>query len=217
MVENKTFPFFPIIKNTLRKDYIPLDLSIDSTEVSVEEQKNPEEMHLNLRSFLQDKGTVAYGGYLEKRALYERSYHFGTGDQRRNIHIGTDFWCEKGSVISCPFDGIVHSFKNNDNYGDYGPTIILKHFERNTAFYALYGHLSIESIKNLKVGSVFSKGDDLAKIGGYEENGNYAPHLHFQVMLDLGDHMGDYPGVISHEELDYYSSNCLDPEIILGI
>lgn len=216
--KSRSFPFFPIIKNTSRSDYIPLNLSIKSSEIPLEVQKYPEEMEEKVIRFLANKnGTVAYGGYLEKRALYDRSDHFGSTIEKRNIHLGTDFWCKKDSIISCPLNAVVHSFRNNNNFGDYGPTIILEHSDIDHIFYTLYGHLSSNSIKNINIGDIFNKGEDLARVGNHKENGNYAPHLHFQVILDIEDFTGDYPGVVSKENLEYYTNKGIDPKILLGL
>ena len=71
---------------------------------------------------------VAYGGYLETRSIYQRSTYFNqeNPETERNIHLGVDLWIEAGTPIYAPLEGTLHSFKNNTNYGDYGPTIILK-------------------------------------------------------------------------------------------
>ena len=51
-------------------------------------------------------------------------------------------------------------------------------------FYTLYGHLSPIS-KDLKVGQTVKKGEQIATIGTFPQNGNWAEHLHFQVILDM--------------------------------
>lgn len=161
---------------------------------------------------------VAFGGYLEKRNLYQRSTHFKNNEtNERNIHIGIDLWAPAGTAIICPLDGWIHSFKNNNTIGDYGPTLILKHPLENHTFYTLYGHLSLESIKNLKIGMPFKKGQELAVLGNPSENGDYAPHLHFQIIKNIGDYVGDYPGVCSLLDLDFYMENCPDPNLLLKI
>lgn len=161
---------------------------------------------------------IAFGGYKEKRNLYQRSAHFRneTNDER-NIHIGIDLWTEAGTAVICPLDGQIHSFKNNTNLGDYGPTIILKHQLKNYSFYTLYGHLSLESLQNLKTGKPFKKGDQLGTLGNPSENGDYAPHLHFQIIKNIADYNGDYPGVCSQKDLDFYLENCPDPNLLLKI
>lgn len=161
---------------------------------------------------------VAFGGYLEKRNLYQRSTHFkNNNSNERNIHIGMDLWTPAGTAIICPLDGWIHSFKNNTAVGDYGPTLILKHQLENDTFYTLYGHLSLESIGNLKMGMHFKKGQQLAVLGNPTENGDYAPHLHFQIIKNIGDYFGDYPGVCSQLDLDFYKENCPDPNLLLNI
>ncbi|MFA9189494.1 peptidoglycan DD-metalloendopeptidase family protein [Flavobacterium sp. FBOR7N2.3] len=161
---------------------------------------------------------IAFGGYLEKRNLYQRSSHFKSEvTEERNIHIGIDLWTQAGTAIICPLDGWIHSFKNNDAIGDYGPTLILKHQLENEIFYTLYGHLSLESIQNIKIGMSFEKGQQLATLGHPSENGNYAPHLHFQIIKNIDDYRGDYPGVCSQSNLDFYLENCPDPNLLLKI
>lgn len=110
---------------------------------------------------------------------------------------------------------MVHSFKNNTNFGDYRPTIILKHQVEDQIFYTLYGHLSLESIQHLELGAVVSKGHQLATFGTAEVNGDYPPHLHFQIIRGIEDFHGDYPGVCNQLELGYYTKNCPNPEYLL--
>jgi murein DD-endopeptidase MepM/ murein hydrolase activator NlpD len=80
----------------------------------------------------------------------------------------------------------------------------------------LYGHLSANSLSGLKVGMTFKAGQKLGKLGIFEENGGYAPHLHFQLIKNIGNWRGNYPGVCSVEDLNYYKENCPDPLEFLG-
>ena len=50
-----------------------------------------------------------------------------------------------------------------------------------------------------------------------KENGDYPPHLHFQIILDIENFYGDYPGVCSENDLKYYSQNCPDPNLVLKL
>lgn len=45
---------------------------------------------------------------------------------------------------------------------------------------------------------VFKKGKKLAALGNSFENGDYAPHLHFQIIKNIENYTGDYPGVAAH-------------------
>ena len=100
--------------------------------------------------------------------------------------------------------------------GDYGPTVVLEHNSFHRRFYTLYGHLSLSSIKHLYPGKLFQAGEMLGKLGKTEINVNYAPHLHFQIIINIGDYKGDFPGVSNSRELDYYKKNCPDPNIFLN-
>ncbi|MBC8053568.1 MAG: peptidoglycan DD-metalloendopeptidase family protein [Sphingobacteriaceae bacterium] len=160
-------------------------------------------------------GRYGIGGYNEHRAIYRRSSHFDSDDEPRRLHLGTDIWAKEGSLIYCPLNGKVHSFKFNNNFGDYGGTIILKHQFESLGFYTLFGHLSLQSLSDLSEGKKIFSGQKLATLGNAAENGNWPPHLHFQLIFDLEGMRGDYPGVCKLSESDHYLFNCPNPEIIL--
>ena len=115
-------------------------------------------------------------------------------------------------------EGVVHSFQNNEGNCNYGPTIILRH-EINTelTFYTLYGHLSLESLDGLSVGKKIKLGEQVATIGEIPINGNWPPHLHFQIMLDMLGFEGDFPGVAFPAEKEIWKSICPDPKYLLKI
>ncbi len=202
-----------------QEDYFALDLSVSNSDLNKFNLNNVSAFETYLEEQRKKTaGKIAFGGYLEKRNLYQRSSNFkNKTTQERNIHIGIDLWAAAGTAVICPLDGCVHSFKNNTSTGDYGPTIILKHQIKNQEFYTLFGHLSLESITNLKVGTLFKKGQQLATLGKPEVNGDYAPHLHFQIIKNIGDFSGDYPGVCSENDLDFYKKNCPNPNLLLKI
>ena len=158
------------------------------------------------------------GGYGEYREVYSRSRVFdGTfpGEEPRRLHLGIDIWGKPNTVIVAPLDGIVHSFAYHDKKGDYGATIILTHQLRGMGFHTLYGHLSRNSIRNLREGESIMKGDMFAEFGIPAENGHWPPHVHFQVIQDLEGWTGDYPGVCRNSQKEKYLANCPDPDLIL--
>ena len=199
--------------------YIPIDLSYSNLELSKIDLKNPDEFESFIENHLQyNNAKVAFGGYNELRNLYKINTLFNDNQaDERNIHIGMDLWIQAGTTILAALDGIVYGFDNNTGAGNYGPTIILKHHLENITFYTLYGHLSMESINNIKVGTFFKKGQKLATLGNASVNGGYSPHLHFQIIKNIGKNESDYPGVCSKKELDYYLENCPNPNLILKI
>jgi murein DD-endopeptidase MepM/ murein hydrolase activator NlpD len=128
-----------------------------------------------------------------------------------------DIWIKAGTPVFSALDGKVHSFDYNTGIGNYGPTIILEHRINDMVFYTLYGHLSLESIEEIEIGDVFGKGQKLAALGDASVNGDYAPHLHFQIIRDIGGAFGDYAGVCSAKDLDFYLQNCPDPNLLLKL
>ena len=156
------------------------------------------------------------GGYNEDRILYHRSKLF-EGTEQRSIHLGIDIWAAAGTKVYVPVGGTVHSFAFNNNFSDYGATIILQHQLDTIVFYTLYGHLSLKDITPLQKGKYISRGEVLAHFGAPSENGDWPPHLHFQIIDDIRLNEGDYPGVCSKSEREKYLSNCPDADLILNM
>ena len=112
----------------------------------------------------------------------------------------------------------MHSIHANTGNKDYGPTLILKHsFGENHTFYTLYGHLTKSSLKLFKEGDSIQKGDLIAYVGNEIENGNWSPHLHFQLMLDMMGYKTDFPGVAFPAEKEVWKSICPDPEFLFKV
>ena len=199
--------------------FVPLDLSITNKELSQLSLKTASDYEAYLDNYLNNNNAqVAFGGYMEHRNLYQRSTIFNDAQtDERTIHIGLDLWTKAGTKVLAALDGVVHSFQYNNNLGDYGPTIILKHILNNIEFYTLYGHLSLKSLEHLKIGQSVTKGAIIATLGDAAVNGDYAPHLHFQIIKNIGNHSGDYPGVCSTKDVPYYLENCPDPNLLLKI
>jgi len=200
-------------------EYIALDLSSNNAELSNHNLETAQDYEKFIQNYLDaNNAKVAYGGYLETRNLYKRSSVFkNETTAERNIHIGLDLWIKAGTPVLAALDGTIHSFQNNTALGDYGPTIVLEHTIENITFYTLYGHLSLESLMEKKVGQIIKKQEQIATLGAPPINGDYAPHLHFQIIKDLQDKKGDYPGVCSKNEVAFYTKNCPNPNWLLGI
>lgn len=76
----------------------------------------------------------------------------------RRLHLGTDIWGPAGTSVMTPLEGRVHSFAFNNQSGDYGATIILKHELAGNSFFTLYGHLALKDIEECQVGDQLSAG-----------------------------------------------------------
>ncbi len=161
-----------------------------------------------------DGSRYCVGGYGENRILYRRSKLFDSKEPR-TLHLGIDIWGPSGTAVYAPLGGVVHSYAFNGDFGDYGATIILQHQLETKVFHTLYGHLKQADLLHLKEGKYIIRGDTVGHFGEPAENGNWPPHLHFQVIEDMRLHKGDYPGVCSLSESERYLINCPDPDLIM--
>ena len=187
---------------------VSLDLSATNLDLLPSIYGNASAFNAYIEAKIGDK--IGYGGYLEHRVIYETYANFATSSADfRNIHLGMDFWTTAGTPVFAPLDGVVHSFMVNDGAGNYGPTIILHHPKAN--IYSLYGHLSMGDLSQLEVGMPISAGQKLCHLGNSNENGGWPPHLHFQLIREMQEFQGDYPGVCSRRDVDFYTHNCPDP------
>lgn len=155
--------------------------------------------------------TVGVGGYLENRVIYRRSPHFDAATEPRSLHLGLDVWVPSGTPVAAPLPGIVHSLADNAQFGDYGPTVILRHWLESQPFFTLYGHLTRADLSYLQPGLALGAGEVFAHVGPYPENGDWPPHLHFQVITSMQGRWGDFPGVAAPSERDYWAEVCVDP------
>ncbi len=160
----------------------------------------------------------AAGGYAENRALYQRSPVFGSRQtDARTLHLGVDLWLAAGTQVYVVLGGVIHSIQDNAQFGDYGPTVILRHEIDGHAFHTLYGHLSRSTLPSLKVGQRLLTGAALGWLGEPHENMGWPPHLHFQIVIDLQGRKGDYPGVCRLAEAEHWLGNSPDPNLLLRI
>lgn len=196
---------------------LPLDFTDRNQELSLEDLIDTQRFSNWVNIKLAQSGCrYGIGGYMEHRTIYGRSNLFGTDKEPRRLHLGTDIWGPAGTPVYAPLAGTIHSFQDNNNFGDYGPTIILQHNLDGLALYSLYGHLNRESLIGLQTGQSIALNQQIACFGNAEENGQWPPHLHFQLMFDMEGMYGDYPGVCRFSEMEKYRINVPDPAVILG-
>ncbi|MFC6998701.1 peptidoglycan DD-metalloendopeptidase family protein [Rufibacter roseus] len=210
--------FAPILDQDLNApDVARLDFSASNPALLHADLKDTPAFEEVVQQMLQKQNaTIGVGGYFENRVIYRRSEHFDGAAEARSIHLGVDIWAPAHVPIYAPLAGTVHSFQDNNNFGDYGPTIILEHELEGERFYTLYGHLSRASLAGLEAGKSFEAGQQVATMGPYPENGDWPPHLHFQLMTDMLGKHGDFPGVCAPSEEAFYRQICLDPNLVLN-
>lgn len=158
-----------------------------------------------------ESGEWAVGGYLENRT---NMYLAPQYENRRNIHMGVDIWAPAGEPCYAVTDGKVCYLANNDQDGNYGGTVVIMHKIDDFEIYALYGHLSLRSLELNQPGKKLKPGDIVGWLGDESENGNWPPHLHYQLSVDDPEE-ADMPGVVAAENLINMRTKHPDPRILL--
>ena len=214
--------FEPVMARPASDDEITvLDLSLSSPDLNGRDTEDtPDFTRRVFRKMEDDGATLGIGRYLEPRAFYLTDIFAGRGGdprERRTIHIGIDLFDQAGAAVNAPLAGRVKSVRDNGAGLDYGPTIILEHDAPSGAFWTLYGHLERASVEALEEGAEVEAGQTIARIGPYPENGDWPPHLHFQILTDLLDFEGEFPGVALPRERRVWAAFCPDPNLILGL
>jgi murein DD-endopeptidase MepM/ murein hydrolase activator NlpD len=163
------------------------------------------------------------GGYGEARGAYLSDlFRPQDGSEPRTVHLGFDVFAPAGTPVRAPLEGRIHSFADNAQPGDYGPTLILEHRPQPPlVFWTLYGHLSRDSLTGLRADDAVAEGQRIAALGARAENGGWAPHLHLQVILDINASgvrwRGDFPGVCRASERERWLAICPDPAELVGL
>jgi 4-aminobutyrate aminotransferase-like enzyme/Ser/Thr protein kinase RdoA (MazF antagonist) len=236
-----THHFAPVLGIDLTQARLaPLDLSVGSLLLGAD-PANVERDALTAAIFdrmAETRAAVGFGGYGEARGIYTADA-FASGehptDERRTIHLGVDLWVVAGAPVFAPLAGTVRVLANNSTRLDYGPLVILEHeiaTERDSSagssevawpepspltFYTLYGHLSAESLDMLREGRPVAQGQQIGWVGAPPVNGDWPPHLHIQIILDLLDLGRDYPGVAPASTRDVWLGLSPDANLLLGI
>lgn len=161
---------------------------------------------------------IGIGFYNEVRPIYLAPMFAIDHHQRRTAHLGVDIFAPAETAIYAPLAGKIHSLANYPESQDYGPVLILRHEPNDDlCFYTLYGHLSPASLERWTIGERVDAGAPLATIGDYPRNGNWTPHLHFQIVVDLLDFGDNFPGVCAPRLRDLWSSLSPNPDHILRL
>ena len=197
----------------------PLDLSVESRWLGPRfEFEDMELFQFKLdRLQSQHPKKILSGGYLEPRALYSTADYQRKGNEgpeNRTVHLGVDFWLPAGTAVHALLDGTIVTAVNDAGDKEYGGLIILKHEEDGLEFFTLYGHLSLVSISDKTAGHIIKKGENIGYLGTVAENGNWAPHLHFEIMLSMLGYSTDFPGVAYPKEVSVWKSICPDPNLL---
>ncbi len=206
------------------EDVHVFDLGVGSTEMGVGAPGDFVTADLSEMLFGQMRAagkSVGLGRYDEVRSWYGGELFAAPSNEapgRRTVHIGIDVFLEPGAAVYAPLAGTVVSAALNEGRLDYGPTLILEHEPTpGLKFWSLYGHLTADSLSDTAPGQRVASGQRIAAIGDYPVNGDWPPHLHFQLIADRLDHDTDFPGVCAPADRAVWKSLSPDPARILGL
>ncbi len=158
-----------------------------------------------------EKHRFGIGKYNERRPGIYTAPQFAD----RTIHMGVDLFAPKETPIHAFEDGKILHLADNSLPFDYGNTLVTEHLIEGVPLFVLWGHLNRKSIDGREAGQKFEKGDVIAWVGSPEENGGWAPHLHFQLSYER-PLVPDMPGVISEKDRARLLLKYPDPRLVLG-
>ncbi len=193
------------------------DLSLVRDEPRLSAKIDRARRHLGAR--------IAVGEYDEARLVYTSDLFRAEGwdgPEWRTIHVGLDLFGEAGCPVRAPIAGKVHSVRNNLGPGDYGPTVIVEHRVTDRdgeplTFHTLYGHLDLDTLRDIHPGLPLSAGDTIGRLGTPQVNGGWPPHVHFQIAIDVFDRSGEFPGVARPSERAVWKSVSPAPHALAGV
>ena len=174
---------------------------------------------------MRDAGApVGIGRYDEVRWWYTTDEFIAAGnevDEWRSVHIGLDLFAPADAPVRSPLPGTVVSVVDNDDRLDYGPTVIVEHQlpapGGTVRFRTLYGHLSPRTLEDTRPGQAVEAGDVVGWLGAPPRNGDWAPHLHFQIIVDPVGYEGTFPGVAAPSQRDVWLALSPNPNALLAI
>ena len=205
-LERNAHDFSAVVRPGVAKPKVAvLDFSAEMPEAAI------------LARIAEEGADFAIGLYGEVRSVYKGAA-FEMPSARRTVHLGVDIFAPAGEPVHAPFAGTV-AFVHDDavEFG-FGPTVLLQHeTDEGTVFWTLYGHLARKDLESLPAGRRIEKGEAFARFGTAAENGNWAAHLHFQVVTD---HLGleaRMHGVGVREDWQVWREVSPDPSVVLGL
>lgn len=161
---------------------------------------------------------AAIGGYDHVRPAYGGPL-FQAAAEMRTVHLGLDVFMDAGTPVYAPLDGLVHSAADNAAKFDYGPCMVLVHRVSPDVpvFHTLYGHLDRAALERLRPGTPVKRGDLLGRMGPYPENGDWPPHVHLQLIVDMLDRRGDFNGSCRPSQRDVWLSLCPNANLVARV
>lgn len=159
-----------------------LGLSSNWSEVDISEVDTKNRMWLSILET--SHNAKIYGGYLEDRSPLFDERH----DKDKVIHLGMDFWVSERTQVWFPYNSgrVIGISPNSNTKGGWGNRVDILIEVNGVNYVAIFAHLSSENLAEagLSVGAEIHKAKLIGRVGKYEENGGWRPHLHLQVITE---------------------------------
>src|SRR5690606_5415821 len=212
----------PVVELPEREEEVAvLDLSVSSPDAELRATDDTERFTERVFGRMRELGArIGVGRYLEPRGFYLTDGFAGRpGDprERRSVQLGIDLFVEEGTEVRARLGSKVTLVEDHEARPDYGPTVVLEHRSPRGRFWTLYGHLDAESVAAREPGKELAPGEAFARIGAPPGNGDWPPHLHFQIVTHFLGYGGDFPGVAAPRERSVWASFSPDPNVLLRL
>ncbi len=182
------FDVYPLFGDLLKGEPYVFDFSSKNPKTLNYNLDNFQEFNENIFNELKNSGKKwGIGEYLEERKNILRG-SINIINEKRIYHLGLDIIVPYNSVVFCPLDGYVHKLGKENQKGNYGGYLILKHQVNNHTFYSLYGHL--KTPHKVQLGEKILAGQELALIGKESDSGGWFCHLHLQIITQKAFNKG---------------------------
>lgn len=119
------------------------------------------------------------GRYLEERKNLLRAYP-NIIEEQRYYHLGLDIVAPYDTPMYCPLEAEVFKVGKEQQLGNYGGYIMLKHNINEVVFYSFYGHL--KTPHTVRVGDQIKAGEEFTRIGQESDSGGWFCHTHLQIL-----------------------------------
>ncbi len=210
----KNLQIHPLFGDQIKGSPYIFDMSYRNPElqkINISDQQNfqkilEKELKINQKEW-------GIGGYLERRDSLLRDCPQMV-ESKRFFHLGIDITAPKNSRLYAPLAAEVIISDYERGHGNFGGRVLLKHTHESETFYSLYGHLNPDSLK--KPGSYIEQGQEFARLGDFENNGNWFYHTHLQILTEKGYQQGFIDkGYCSENMLAEIADFCPNPIFLL--
>ena len=207
------FDVYPLFGDLLKGEPYVFDFSSKNPKTVNYNLDNFQEFNENIFNELKNSGKKwGIGKYLEERKNILKG-SINIINEKRIYHLGLDIIVPYNSVVFCPLDGYVHKLGKENQKGNYGGYLILKHQVNNHTFYSLYGHL--KTPHKVQLGEKILAGQELALIGKESDSGGWFCHLHLQIITQKAMNEGYSEwGYISEKLLPKVGEYFPDPNFL---